>query len=293
MSDKSSLKKLNLGCGHRFHRDWTNLDFVSTGEAVIAHNLLSGVPFPDQSFDVVYHSHVLEHFSRADGKAFIAECFRVLKPGGIIRIAVPDLEGIVRHYLDALQKAIAGEKGWDANYDWMMLELYDQVVRNQSGGAMAEYLQRDVIENEKFVFERIGEEGRGLRAAFLEAKKKDNTQRKAGYTFVKKPLLVRMLSPKIYRHKIKQHFLREEEQKYRDSTEHAAIGKFRTGGEIHQWMYDRFSLARLLAETGFVSAEVKTASGSAIPEWISYELDQRRDGTIFKPDSLFMEARKG
>ena len=43
----SKLNYLNLGCGSTFHKDWTNVDFVSTGEDVIAHNLLSGVPFND------------------------------------------------------------------------------------------------------------------------------------------------------------------------------------------------------------------------------------------------------
>ncbi|MFN9648236.1 MAG: methyltransferase domain-containing protein, partial [Pseudanabaena sp.] len=59
------MKLLNLGCGHRFHSAWTNIDFRSNNENVIAHNLLKGIPFPDQSFDVIYHSHVLEHFSRS------------------------------------------------------------------------------------------------------------------------------------------------------------------------------------------------------------------------------------
>ena len=78
------MKYLNLGCGSSFltMSEWTNLDFTSSGESVIAHNLLNGIPYSDNYFDLVYHSHVLEHFSKDDGEAFIAECFRVLKPGG-------------------------------------------------------------------------------------------------------------------------------------------------------------------------------------------------------------------
>ena len=54
------MQCLNLGCGDRYHPDWTNINFTSTGGGVIAHNLKQGIPFPDESFDVVYHSHVLE-----------------------------------------------------------------------------------------------------------------------------------------------------------------------------------------------------------------------------------------
>jgi predicted SAM-dependent methyltransferase len=84
------MNYLNLGCGKRYHCNWTNVDFTAIGEDVIGHNLLNGIPFKDESFDAIYHSHVLEHFSKNDGLAFIRECFRVIRIGGVIRIAVPD-----------------------------------------------------------------------------------------------------------------------------------------------------------------------------------------------------------
>jgi hypothetical protein len=40
---------LNLGCGDYYHPDWTNVDIISTGEGVIAHDLTQGIPFPDAS----------------------------------------------------------------------------------------------------------------------------------------------------------------------------------------------------------------------------------------------------
>ncbi|ETR69785.1 MAG: hypothetical protein OMM_09304 [Candidatus Magnetoglobus multicellularis str. Araruama] len=68
--------------------------------------MFHGIPYADYSVDVVYHSHVLEHMPRQFAPVFIQECFRVLKIGGIIRVAVPDLERIVREYLKNLEQAL-------------------------------------------------------------------------------------------------------------------------------------------------------------------------------------------
>ena len=69
------------------------------------------------------------------------------------------------------------------------------------------------------------------------------------------------------------------------------VGSFRLGGEIHYWMYDRFSLSELLKEVGFKEIKVKTAYTSDIMNWKKYELDVK-DNTLYDPTSLFMEARK-
>jgi predicted SAM-dependent methyltransferase len=275
------MKLLNLGCGNRFHRDWVNVDFTSTGENVLAHNLTLGVPFPDNHFDVVYHSHVLEHFTKAAGAAFIQECFRVIRPGGVIRVAVPDLERIAREYLQQLDGALAGGPSQAANYDWMMLEMYDQTVRNQSGGEMAKYLFQDRVENLDFVYARVGHEARNLRETFLR-----NKERPQPAKAKKKPVgfFEKVFNPQFYKRRLK-HWLSAGEQQYLE------VGRFRLGGEVHQWMYDRYSLSRLLTECGFRQVTIQPAGGSRIPGWNDYQLDAK-DGVVHKPDSLFMEATK-
>ena len=112
----NSKTMLNLGCGKTFHRDWVNVDFISSGPEVISHDLTQGIPFSSETFDVVYHSHVLEHFTALQGDFFIKECFRVLKPGGILRIAVPDLETIVRNYLQFLEQGLLNQPGAREKY---------------------------------------------------------------------------------------------------------------------------------------------------------------------------------
>jgi DNA primase large subunit len=70
------------------------------------------------------------------------------------------------------------------------------------------------------------------------------------------------------------------------------IGKFRLGGEIHQWMYDSFSMGRLLKITGFSRIIVRDAFTSYLDDWRMYNLDTEPDGEIYKPDSNYIEAIK-
>ena len=156
---------LNIGCGSSFHSDWINLDAAPVSPQVIAHDLRAGLPFPDDHFHAVYASHVLEHLPREPAQRLLGECLRVLKPGGIARIVVPDLETITRTYLQCLEGALRGDAESQARYDWMMLELYDQAVRTETGGQMAAYLEGALSSNQAgFVASRIGEEAVGRSA---------------------------------------------------------------------------------------------------------------------------------
>jgi len=66
---------------------------------ILIHDIRKPLPFRDNSADAVYASHVLEHLYREQGQQLARECFRVLAPGGIVRLVVPDLNAIVREYL--------------------------------------------------------------------------------------------------------------------------------------------------------------------------------------------------
>lgn len=277
------MKYLNVGCGSHYSTlpEWTNLDFVSTGRDVIAHNLLNGIPFESETFDLVYHSHVLEHFSKEDGEKFIKECFRVLKSGGIIRIAVPDLERIAQNYLNCLERGLQDPNNEmiRADYDWMLLEMYDQAVRNFSGGNMAKYLYTDTIRNEAFVFERLGEEAKSIRRKYLEPTANNKFNNKIAP--VKTKLLVALKA------NLKSYLIK----KLKINEDALAIGKFRLEGEIHQWMYDRYSLSLLLQQAGGIDIKLRDAFTSFINNWAGYNIDGKEE-QVRKPDSLFMEAIK-
>jgi hypothetical protein len=63
-------------------------------------------------------------------------------------------------------------------------------------------------------------------------------------------------------------------------------------GEVHQWMYDRFSLGEMMEMVGFGDVKVMAHGESRIPNWQSFFLEIDRDGNIHKPDSLIMEGVK-
>ena len=77
------------------------------------HDLRKKFPWEDNSVDVVYSSHTLEHLSKSEGQHFLTECHRVLKPNGIIRIIVPDLRAIANKYM---QGEIAADEMLDELY---------------------------------------------------------------------------------------------------------------------------------------------------------------------------------
>lgn len=277
---KNTVKKLaylNLGCGATYHKDWTNIDFVSTSEHVLAFNLLLGIPRSNDNFDVVYHSHVLEHFPKAKAIDFIKECYRVLKPNGIIRIAIPDLEQIGLNYIKYLSESLNGIVGASEKYNWTMLELFDQVVRSSTGGDMIDYVKDASKNNDAFLLERNGYEIKCIMEIF---RKSEDTKFKSSYSIIARIKSI----PKRIKGKAIQLILGKEYKAYQ-------IGKFRLEGEIHQWMYDRYSLKKLLEDVGFKDIQVKTAFDSNIPDWKNYNLDGN-NGIVRKPDSLFVEAIK-
>jgi predicted SAM-dependent methyltransferase len=278
------MNYLNVGCGSRFHPAWTNLDLVAADPSVLAYDVRRGIPFPENSFEVVYHSHVLEHMEKSDARKFIAECVRVLKPGGVLRVAVPDLERIVRDYLTELDAALSGDPAAKANYEWLMLELFDQFAREESGGEMAEYLRRSSLPNKSFVEKRIG-------SSLFDAVANHSPGFEKRSSISAKLRRIARASGRILAN---SHYRRDWFFRlfFRKEYPLLQLGRFRNAGEVHRWMYDRFSLSQLLQESGMVDILVRTASESYIPDWPSYRLDLEEDGTIVKPDSLFMEGRK-
>lgn len=255
-SPPAARRLLNVGCGASFHPAWFNVDIAPSVPGVLKADISQGLAFERDSFDAVYHSHVLEHLTRAQAAPFMSECFRVLRPGGILRVVVPDLEAIARLYLKNLEGAAGADPAAMNRHEWMTIELLDQLVREQSGGEMLRYWQQNPMPAESFVLERMG----------WEVKRFLDEYRRA-HSGPPPPAPQTPPAPE-------------------------AVLAFRATGELHKWMYDRISLSRLLVSSGFQDVQVCSAAASGIPGFASYGLDLAQDGSPRKPDSLFMEARK-
>ena len=91
--------KLNIGCGKRnFGEDWIHID-GSDYEHIHSHDIVN-LPFEENTCDLIYASHVFEYFDREEAKEVLKKWKYYLKPGGIIRLAVPNFEVYVKLYFE-------------------------------------------------------------------------------------------------------------------------------------------------------------------------------------------------
>jgi SAM-dependent methyltransferase len=183
----------------------------------IVWNLRRGIPFPDGTFDVVYHSHLLEHIDRDAAPGFLRECLRVLRPGGLIRVVVPDLELLASEYLQHVEDFDRGDAR--ANPSQAAEAIFDQMI---------------------------------------------------------------VRTPKV----------RAEQRPIVRLAEALLIGNTGRNGVLHRWMYDRLSLANLLSEVGYANVVRQSATSSGVDGWKAFRLDTNADGSVYKPESLYMEGSR-
>jgi predicted SAM-dependent methyltransferase len=101
--------KLNIGSfTTMFHHGWINMDIHAGlvqwanayGYNFRQHDMRTPLPFPNNSVDMIYAHHFLEHINYEEGSRFMAECARVMKPGGLIRLIMPDAPKLIQMYTD-------------------------------------------------------------------------------------------------------------------------------------------------------------------------------------------------
>jgi len=90
--------KLHLGCGKRHIEGFVHVDVIAHDHVDYVCGIDSLPAFADESVELIYNCHVLEHFHRQRVPAVLREWRRVLKPGGLLRIAVPDFEALCALY---------------------------------------------------------------------------------------------------------------------------------------------------------------------------------------------------
>ncbi len=110
--------RLNCGCGMFKIRGYVNIDSDPEVQPDLVATL-PPLPYSDEEVDEVYAGHFLEHLGYEDGKTFLKECYRVLKPGGKLGVVVPDTREIVAHWLGGLSDIVEVPRG----YFWPLADL--------------------------------------------------------------------------------------------------------------------------------------------------------------------------
>lgn len=90
--------KLHLGCGNRYIPGYVHIDVVEYPHIDHVSSIDNLSFISDNSVELIYSCHVLEHFKRKDVNKVLTEWYRVIKPNGIIRISVPDFNSLCRVY---------------------------------------------------------------------------------------------------------------------------------------------------------------------------------------------------
>lgn len=87
---KEQRKILNLGGGGNCLAGCLTADIDARADVYV--DITKPLPFPDNSVDSIFCEEVIEHLSKSAAEKMLRECFRILKPGGTVRISTPDLD---------------------------------------------------------------------------------------------------------------------------------------------------------------------------------------------------------
>jgi len=109
---KNKKVQLYLGSGRKHIPDFIHIDLDDCPHLDYRHDIAELSMFSENSVDLLYTSHSFEYFDRQEGERVLKEWYRILRPGGTLRIAVPDFEAIIQVYLkykkDLEHKGILG-----------------------------------------------------------------------------------------------------------------------------------------------------------------------------------------
>lgn len=108
--------KVNLGSGYAPLEGFVNIDFLGA-PVDVAWNLADGIPFDDGTVDALLSEHVLEHLTLQQGLGVLEDAYRALRPGGVLRVSVPDAGLLLRSY------AGTSDNGWAREFATPMLAV--------------------------------------------------------------------------------------------------------------------------------------------------------------------------
>ncbi len=160
----NSPLKLHLGCGTHYKEDyWVNIDNNSDNNILkldINCDFVDGIPFNNNSVDFIYHEHLIEHLTYEDGLAFMKECLRVLKPRAVMRIACPNLDDLIKSYLEDTWRELQWVKQY--KFEWIPSRCYmiNMCMNERPWGHKYVYNKEDLFARLKEAgFDKIEEVG--------------------------------------------------------------------------------------------------------------------------------------
>jgi len=134
--NKDGKVLVNLGCGVNTSKEFINVDTIPLPHIHHINNIQELFMFPDNSVDLLYASHVVEHIPRNELRKTLKDWRRVLKKGGILKIGVPDFDKLIEAYrlsgnnVDLIVNQVMGNIGdyndhhslWNFKYAKQLLE---------------------------------------------------------------------------------------------------------------------------------------------------------------------------
>jgi len=131
--------KLHLGCGTKILNGYINIDVRQLEGVHIVSSIDNLSMFTDNSVELIYCCHVLEHLSRHDVLKTLKEWNRVLKPGGVVRISVPNFEAIVEHYneykdIGKIRGLLYGGQTYPENYHYNIWDMQSMTKQLEEAG---------------------------------------------------------------------------------------------------------------------------------------------------------------
>jgi predicted SAM-dependent methyltransferase len=148
---------LHLGCGKRPLRRWINIDILpyAPGPDVLW-DLRRPFPLPDGSIDLIYSEDLIEHLEFSEGRQLLGECYRLLRPGGTMRLLTPNLRPVAEAYVQRSPELLAwyGERYGTASYaellnhalrSWGHVFIYDEDLLTRELRAIGFSLERQAV----------------------------------------------------------------------------------------------------------------------------------------------------
>ena len=159
-----SVLKLQIGSGLNERSDWLNTNWYPIkpiGQKSVFLDACRRFPFEDNKFDYISSEHMIEHVSYLGGFNMLQECFRVLRPGGRIRIATPDFDFLIKLLAPELSELERAYIAWSA-------KLFLPPHQPHTALAVVNNFVRDW--GHKFIYDRATLEDALRRVGFVDIK---------------------------------------------------------------------------------------------------------------------------